>query len=103
MNKFISKQLKINEKQKGKIFIIVRKINGELEIKYIDDGKGIPEEILPKVFDPFITSDHRKGTGLGLHIVYNLVTQKFKGTIDCESRLNNGVVFKIKIPVDINN
>ncbi|MCK4346550.1 MAG: hypothetical protein KAX05_14800, partial [Bacteroidales bacterium] len=89
----------IGDKEKGKISINVRKSNGELEIEYGDDGKGIPEEILPKIFDPFVTSDQSKGTGLGLHIVYNLITQKLKGTIKCESKTGEGVKFLIKLPL----
>ena len=91
-----------DRKEKLQINITSRIKDKQLLFEYRDDGKGIPEDILPKIFDPFFTTNKVIGTGLGLHIVYNLVTQKFKGTIDCESRLNNGVVFKIKIPVDIN-
>ncbi len=87
------------EKEKGKISIDARKSNAELKIEYRDDGKGIPEEILPKVFDPFITSDQSKGTGLGLHIVYNLVTQKLKGTIKCDSELGKGTIMTINLPI----
>ncbi|MCK4465722.1 MAG: HAMP domain-containing histidine kinase, partial [Bacteroidales bacterium] len=59
-------------------------------------GMGIPEEILPKIFDPFFTTDQSKGTGLGLNIVYNLVTQKLNGTIECDSESGKGTTFKIK-------
>ena len=89
-----------DEKGKGEIFIKAAKKNGDFEIQYQDDGKGIPTEILPKIFDPFITSDHSKGTGLGLYILNNLVTQKLGGTVICESRAGEGTMFYINIPLN---
>ena len=84
--------------KRGQIDIIVSQENKDLKIEYKDNGKGIPEDILPKIFDPFFTTNKIIGTGLGLHIVYNLVTQKLMGSISCNSENENGVHFKIKIP-----
>ena len=70
-----------------------------LIIKYSDDGCGIPPENLNKIFEPFFTTARMEGgTGLGLHIVFNLVTQKLHGTIRCESVLEQGTTFYIEIP-----
>ena len=67
-----------------------------------DDGKGISAENLPKIFDPFFTTGRdRGGTGLGLHIVYNLVTARLQGTIDVESRPGAGTRFGILIPIKV--
>jgi len=68
-------------------------------IEYTDDGIGIPAENLNHIFEPFFTTarDHG-GTGLGLHIVYNLVTQKMGGTIACESAVGLGTKFTITLP-----
>jgi signal transduction histidine kinase len=67
---------------------------------YTDDGKGIGPESINKIFDPFFTTNRQAGgTGLGMHILYNLVTQKLKGTINCQSSLGKGVCFKIRVPV----
>lgn len=67
---------------------------------YSDNGKGIPANHIKKIFDPFFTTKRAKGgTGLGLNIVYNIVTQKLNGTISCSSPLKTGVVFEIKIPL----
>ena len=76
-------------------------VNGtSLLIEYMDDGCGIPHEHLVKIFDPFFTTARsRGGTGLGLHIVYNLVTQKLSGTIRCESRIGSGTKFIINLPL----
>jgi signal transduction histidine kinase len=69
-----------------------------LKMVYHDDGKGIPPENLGKIFDPFFTTKRGKGgTGLGLHIVYNIITQKLKGTIKCESKVGVGTQFIIEL------
>lgn len=71
-------------------------------INYTDDGKGIPAEIIHKIFDPFFTTNRQAGrSGLGMHIVYNLITQKLKGTISCKNNQAKGVLFVIKIPVAV--
>lgn len=67
--------------------------------QYSDDGRGISEENLKKIFDPFYTTNRNKGgSGLGLHIIYNLVTQKLGGTIHCESTVGVGTKFIITLP-----
>jgi signal transduction histidine kinase len=86
------------KKSEGNIKLEARQKDGELEIYFQDDGKGIPDADLGKIFDPFFSTDKQSGTGLGLHIVYNLVTQKLRGQISCRSKLNEGVEFKISIP-----
>ncbi|MCK4346792.1 MAG: GAF domain-containing protein [Bacteroidales bacterium] len=86
------------ENVKGVIDILVKQEHKELQIEYKDNGMGISQEILPKIFDPFFTTDQSKGTGLGLNIVYNLVTQKLKGSINCESQPGQSVLFILKLP-----
>jgi signal transduction histidine kinase len=54
---------------------------------------------LKKIFEPFFTTNKKIGTGLGMHIVYNLVTQKLNGTITCESEMKKGTRFKIDMPL----
>jgi signal transduction histidine kinase len=71
----------------------------QIIFEYADDGKGIPKENLSKIFDPFFTTKRGQGgSGLGLHIVYNLVTQKLNGTIECDSQVGVGTKFIIKLP-----
>jgi signal transduction histidine kinase len=73
----------------------------QIILEYSDDGKGIPKENLSKIFDPFFTTKRGQGgSGLGLHIVYNLVTQKLNGTIECESQVGVGTKFIIKLPLE---
>ena len=66
-----------------------------------DNGKGIPETLHKKVFEPFYTTARDKGgTGLGLNILYNLVRQKFNGEIDLTSTLGEGTKVTVCIPVE---
>ncbi len=70
-------------------------------MSYSDDGRGIEAEHLEKIFDPFFTTArHQGGTGLGLHIVYNLVTQKLGGTISCDSQVGQGATFTLHLPLN---
>jgi signal transduction histidine kinase len=73
-----------------------------LSFEYSDDGKGIPPENLSKIFEPFFTTKRGQGgSGLGLHIVYNLVTQKLLGEVECKSKVGVGTNFIIKLPLQI--
>jgi len=66
-----------------------------------DNGKGIPEALHKKVFEPFYTTARDKGgTGLGLNILYNLVRQKFNGEIDLKSTPGEGTKVTVCIPVE---
>ncbi len=73
--------------------------NRELTICYKDNGEGMTQEQLNKVFDPFYTTMRGKGgTGLGMSIVFNLVTQKLGGTIECTSVPGLETQFLITVP-----
>jgi PAS domain S-box-containing protein len=61
-----------------------------------DDGEGIPDEIIDKIFNPFFTTK-QKGTGLGLHIVKSIV-EAHQGSISVESKLHAGTTFTILLP-----
>jgi PAS domain S-box-containing protein len=68
-------------------------------INYQDDGVGITPENLSKIYEPFFTTARSiGGSGLGLHIVYNLVTQTLKGVIRCESEVGRGTKFTLELP-----
>lgn len=87
----------------GHIFLNVTKNpeQTQLNLRYHDDGKGISAADLPKIFDPFFTTNRQQGgNGLGLHIVYNLVIHKLKGTIACQSTPNQGVIFTLTMPIN---
>ncbi len=75
-----------------------------LLLVYSDNGIGMDETIKTVAFDPFTTTKRNAGgTGLGLNIVYNLVTQKLKGSIDFDSHPGQGVSFTLTLPLDLSN
>jgi signal transduction histidine kinase len=82
--------------EKPKIIIAIKKNYDKITIDYRDNGSGMSDEQLKKVFDPFYTTKRGSGgSGLGMHIVYNLVTQKLEGAISVESQESEGVHFII--------
>ncbi|HOV27138.1 MAG TPA: sensor histidine kinase [Pseudobacteroides sp.] len=88
--------------KQGKIEINVYKENDEIVIEYSDNGKGINKNDIKKIYEPFFTTKRGKGgTGLGLNLVYNIVTKEYKGNIKCKSTIGNGTTFIIRIPVSI--
>lgn len=85
---------------KGTIKISISRDENTLLIDYQDDGKGLPEGTLEQHFEAFFTTRRGKGgSGLGTHIMYNLVTQTLKGEIEAFSEPNNGLRYKISFPV----
>ena len=88
------------ENAEGKITFAITQKDQKLTFSYADDGSGITIANKAKIFDPFFTTKRAKGgTGLGLHIVYNIVTQALGGTIECESEPGQGATFIIVFPI----
>jgi len=88
-----------NKGEAGKLVFDISHHNDQIQVMYQDDGQGIPPENMGKIFEPFFTTGRMKGgTGLGLHIVYNLITQKLGGTIQCKSEVGVGTTFILKLP-----
>ncbi|PWC55791.1 PAS domain S-box protein [Azospirillum sp. TSO22-1] len=88
------------EGQSGTIRIIVEPHGtDEVELVFSDDGKGIPAEVLPRIFDPFFTTKRSEGgSGLGLHIVFNTVTQVLGGRVSVDSQVGQGTRFTLVLP-----
>jgi signal transduction histidine kinase len=84
----------------GSIGIEVKEAGrNDVEIIVADDGIGMTPEVMRQAFDPFFTTRRREGgTGLGLHIVYNLVTQQLGGRLSLESVPGHGTTFRIALP-----
>ena len=84
----------------GEITISVELKQHRCYLQYRDNGKGVPEHIRKRIFDPFVTTRRGEGgSGLGLHLVYNLVTQALNGKINLESSLGDGILIDIDFPV----
>lgn len=93
-----------NEGDKGHIKIEINADKQDMIFSYEDDGKGMDATTVSKVFDPFYTTKRGQGgSGLGMHIVYNIVTQKMGGRIQCVSTPGQGVLFTVRIPKCIEN
>ena len=78
-----------------------RTSNNQLKLIYKDNGKGVHKDYLAKIFEPFFTTNREDGgTGLGLYIIYNIVTTTLKGNIECQSIEGNGLSIEILVPLD---
>ena len=84
----------------GTISISARPRGGDdIELIFADNGVGMTPDVQRQAFDPFFTTRRNEGgTGLGLHIVYNLVTQQLGGRMMLESRPGQGTIFRIIMP-----
>jgi signal transduction histidine kinase len=88
------------ERESGKVSISARLLEDHIELVVEDDGVGIAEENLGRVFDPFFTTRlGQGGSGLGLNIVYNLVQDILGGTISVESQVGHGAKFILQLPL----
>jgi signal transduction histidine kinase len=82
----------------GRITITTASENSGVRLEIADNGSGIPEEIIDKIFNPFFTTKEvGKGTGLGLHIVYGIIN-KHGGRIEVKSEVGKGTNFIIRLP-----
>jgi two-component system, NtrC family, sensor kinase len=71
----------------------------QIEISIADNGVGITDSIFTRLFDPFFTTkDVGKGSGLGLTISYQIVTELHQGRLDCNSNLGKGAEFIVTLP-----
>jgi two-component system NtrC family sensor kinase len=83
---------------KGTLTLSTARDDGFVQATIQDSGPGIPHNNLTRIFDPFFTTkDQGKGTGLGLHIVRDIVTN-YGGQITAESTLGQGATFTVKLP-----
>lgn len=75
-----------------------KKIPGKLEIIIRDNGPGIPDKIKTRLFEPYNSSKKTDHSGLGLSIIKNIIN-RINGTIECETTMGKGTMFKIVLPV----
>jgi signal transduction histidine kinase len=86
--------------ERGAISILVSRAGDHALLEYRDDGVGIPPKSLKRLFEPFFTTKRNKGgSGLGMSIVFNLVTQRLGGEISVHSEEGKGALFRIRVPL----
>jgi ligand-binding sensor domain-containing protein/signal transduction histidine kinase len=84
----------------GQMLLQAERDGDMLQLRYRDDGVGMPADIASRAFDPFFTTRRGDGgSGLGLHLVYNLTTQLLRGSITLSSTPGHGTEFVIRMPV----
>jgi len=86
----------------GTIHIGASATGRTITLEYRDDGKGMDEAVRARMFEPFFTTRRGQGgSGLGMHIVYRLVTQVLHGTVECETAPGAGTRFLIRFVADV--
>ncbi|MEM9244260.1 MAG: PAS domain S-box protein [Cyanobacteria bacterium P01_F01_bin.153] len=90
------------EVRSPKVTITTEPVGGDrVQIRIRDNGSGIGPEVVAKLFDPFFTTKPvGQGTGLGLSISYQIVVEKHRGQLTCQSEIGKGTEFSIEIPVE---
>ena len=84
------------------VSVSTRKINGKVEIRVADNGNGIPQKVLDKIFQPFFTTKPTgQGTGLGLSLSYDIITKGHGGELRVETKEGVGTTFIILLPVTL--
>jgi signal transduction histidine kinase len=82
------------------IIISTKKLNNKVEIRVSDNGNGIPQKVLDKIFQPFFTTKPTgQGTGLGLSLSYDIITKGHGGELKAETKENEGSIFIIQLPI----
>lgn len=98
----------LKEKEEDRlIFISTKKEDEHVIISFRDNAGGIPKDVLPRIFEPYFTTKHQtQGTGLGLHMTYNLIVNAMQGTIEAKTleyiyndKEYKGAEFIIKLPI----
>lgn len=88
--------------QTGTIEISATQDLENIYIKFTDDGIGMDSQTIKKIFEPFYTTKRGEGgTGLGMYITYNIVTQRLAGNIEVTSKVGQGTCFNITLPIKI--
>lgn len=89
------------DKYQPTVSISTKKFSDRVEVKVTDNGNGIPEKVLDKIFQPFFTTKPTgQGTGLGLSMSYDIVTKGHGGELKVETKENTGTTFTIILPLN---
>lgn len=97
----MEKKKKSNDGYEPTILVSTKKLTDKIEIRVKDNGVGIPQKVLDKIFQPFFTTKASgQGTGLGLSLTYDIVTQMHGGQIKVETKDGEGAEFIIELPIN---
>ena len=81
------------------VFVSTKKKEGSVEIRVADNGNGIPQKVLDKIFQPFFTTKPTgQGTGLGLSLSYDIITKGHGGELRAETKEGEGTTFIVQLP-----
>lgn len=96
-------QRKENEKGfEPVVTLATRSLGDTVEVQVADNGVGIPDDVVERIFEPFFTTKPTgSGTGLGLSLSHEIVTQRHRGTMDAESVEGKGTTFRITLPREV--
>jgi signal transduction histidine kinase len=93
-----------NHGDQGHVSLTLSQADDKLNFVFQDNGKGMDEITRSKIFDPFFTTNREGGgSGLGLNIIYNIITQQMHGTIKVNSEVGKGTTFTIQTPLNLKN
>lgn len=91
----------VEDNKDGQIDIDVEAHHGHVHVLVRDNGQGIPQDKLMRIFDPFYTTKPvGKGTGLGLYISYNLATDQCRGQLKASNNPQGGALFTLSLPLE---
>lgn len=96
------KKKRLNGLYEPKVFVSTQKLNDKIEIVVKDNGNGIPQKIIDKIYQPFFTTKPTgEGTGLGLSLSYDIITKGHNGELKVETKEGEFAQFKIILPTTV--
>lgn len=92
----------LNGLYEPKVFVSTEKLNDKIQIVVKDNGNGIPQKIIDKIYQPFFTTKPTgEGTGLGLSLSYDIITKGHKGELKVETKEGEFAQFRIILPTTV--
>src|SRR5580704_13967271 len=82
----------------GSVEVVLREVSGGVEIRVCDNGRGIPESVRGRLFEPFVSYGKENGTGLGLTVVQKII-QDHGGDVTVEKTSEEGTTFRLLLPL----
>ena len=96
----LEQQSRLDEAYNARMIVSTQRSDGNVQIRISDNGPGIPDHVRDKIFEPFFTTKPTgSGTGLGLSLSYDIVTQGHGGRLEVERSEGEGATFLISLPI----